>query len=53
MNETMEAPVLADDSIADLMALIDGLLATTTRNLIPASEVQDFVLDMRNVLTSN
>lgn len=52
MTETMEAPVLPAEAIADLMALIDGLLATTTRNLIPAGEVQDFVLDMRNVLTS-
>ena len=51
MTDTLT--MTTDTRIADLTAEIDKFAAATTkRNLIPAGELQDFLLDIRNILNT-
>lgn len=47
------AVMTTDTRIPDLIAEIDKFVATTTkRNNIPATELQNFLLDIRNIINT-
>lgn len=51
VDDTVTA-VVTQSQVDELLELLDQFLATTaSRNLVPAGEVQDLALDMRNVMT--